>query len=137
MSHYCKIETQIVDQTALLAALKDFGYDKVEVHEEATHLYGYQGDVRPEKAHIVVRRHHISAVSNDIGFERNTDGRFEAIISEYDRTKLGETFVSDVCQAYAYHAVTRELIEKQGFVIERREVNKSTRAIHLVLRRSK
>ena len=135
MSHYSKIETQIVEQDALLKALKDFGYGMVEVHNEPTNLYGYQGDRRNEVAHIIVRRRYISNLSNDIGFLRTQDGRYKAIVSEYDQDILGESFVSDICQAYAYHAVVAELIEKQGFVVEKREVDKQTRKIHLVLKR--
>ncbi|WP_234379987.1 LLM class flavin-dependent oxidoreductase [Streptomyces sp. CMB-StM0423] len=50
-------------------------------------LTGRRVDARPERAAVVIRRARIGPVSNDIGFARQPDGSFEAIISEYDRRR--------------------------------------------------
>lgn len=37
-------------------------------------LYGYQGDLRSDSAHVIVRRAHLGRASNDIGFLHQEDG---------------------------------------------------------------
>lgn len=72
----------------LLATLAELGWDKgkVEVHETPQALYGYHGDQRAEKAHVVIRRSNTGVgSSNDIGFVREADGTYRPIISEYDQ----------------------------------------------------
>lgn len=135
MSHYSKIQTQIVEKDALLKALKELGYGNVEVHSSPQHLYGYQGDRRPEKAEVIIRRKDISSLSNDIGFRHGADGTYEAIVSEYDQQILGADWVSKVNQKYAEHAIVSKL-EAQGFEIAERTIDKATNKVHLVLRRS-
>ena len=134
MSHYSKIQTQIVERDALVKALQEMGYAKVEVHASPQHLYGYQGDRRPEQAEVIVRRKDISPMSNDIGFRRGADGTYEAIVSEYDQEILGSDWVGRVNQKYAEHAMVAKL-EAQGFEIAERTVDKATNKVHLVLRR--
>lgn len=86
-------------ESLLLAALADLGYAEVE-RGEALPLYGYQGDVRKERAEIVVRRRFIGSASNDLGFARTAEG-FTPIISEYDqRTLHGGKFVASLRAAY-------------------------------------
>lgn len=86
MSHFVKIVTMIKDRTALIRALERMGFaGKLEVNEGPVALYGYQGDIRKEKANIVIRRKYVGGSSNDIGFERMNDGRYAAHISEFDQ----------------------------------------------------
>lgn len=135
MSHYSKIKTKIVERDALCAALKELGYHNIEVHEQAQGLYGYKGDLRPEKAEVIVRRKFIGMASNDIGFKLGADGSWEAIISEYDQGVLGRDWVNKVSQKYAEHAILPKL-EAQGFVVAERDVDPVTKKVHLRLRRS-
>ncbi len=134
MSHYSKIETQIVERDALVQALNDSGYHNIEIHETAQPLFGYQGDMRPETAEVIVRRQHISGESNDIGFRRREDGTYQAIISEYDQELLGEGWLGRICQLYAEHAVINKL-NQQGFEVAERKLDQVTQKVHLVLRR--
>lgn len=134
MSHYSKIETQIVDRDSLLKALFDMGYSNVEVHETAQPLFGYLGDERPEQANVIIRRKDISLESNDIGFRITPEGTFEAIVSEYDQELLGADWVGKVCQKYAEHAVVSKL-ELQGFSVAEKKVDPVTNKVHLILRR--
>jgi hypothetical protein len=87
MSHYVNIVTQIKDLKALIRALGRLGFDqsKIEVYETAKPLIGYQGDSRSQKANVILRRKYVGSSSNDIGFERMSDGRYAAHISEFDQ----------------------------------------------------
>ncbi len=133
MSHFTTLRTQIADVKALRAALADLGFAEVDVYETAQPLYGYQGDVRPQTAEVIIRRKHLGWLSNDLGFKRNAAGTFDAVISEYDRTKYSPAWLDRLTQRYAYH-VARAKLEEQGFVLASEETAKDGR-IHLVLRR--
>jgi hypothetical protein len=134
MSHFTVIRTQIVEVRALVKALEDVGFKNVEVHELAQHLYGYQGDVRAQTAEVIIRRKNIGPASNDIGFKRQKDGTFDAIISEYDRSRYTKDWLNHLTQRYAYHAVTERMAE-QGFEVVEEE-NQQDRTIHLTVRRA-
>ena len=67
MSHFSEVRVEITDEGCLLAALSRLGFaGKVEVHKEAHPLYGYQGDVREQKAHVIIRRQFVGTAANDI-----------------------------------------------------------------------
>jgi len=71
------------------------GLKNVELHDDATCLYGYQGDKRPQKANIIVRRKDIGGSSNDIGFELQEDGTYSAQISDYDKRRFNDQWMKD------------------------------------------
>jgi hypothetical protein len=133
MSHFTKLRTQITDADGLVKALADVGFKEVEVHEAAQHLYGYQGDERPQTAEVIVRRKYIGLASNDVGFKRQADGTFEAIISEYDRRRYSQAWLNRLAQRYAYHVALAKLAE-QGFDLVTDQAQEGEQ-IHLVLRR--
>ena len=135
MSHYTKCKTKITDQQALLTTLAAFGWKNVEVHKTPQSLFGYLGDIRAERAEIIVRRINISSVSNDLGFQLTPDGTYQAIISEYDQGILGQDFVKKLSQTYSENVVRQELVQKQDFEVVERTQNKETNEIRLVLRR--
>ena len=121
MSHFTSIKTQIKDQEALVKALADVGLKNIEVHETAQSLYGYEGDVRAETAEVIIRRKYIGSSSNDIGFKLQDDGQFQAIISEYDRSRYNQQWLGKVMQRYGYYTLMASA-QEQGFVIEEDEV---------------
>src|SRR5215467_5666339 len=84
VSKYLECQTVLSDRKFLVAALQELGYH-AEVHSEGAPLFGYEGRERPERAHVIIRRNELSSVSNDIGFARTGDGRFVALLSEYDQ----------------------------------------------------
>ena len=133
MSHFTVLRTQITNADALVKALADVGFKKVEVHETAEHLYGYRGDKRPQTAEIIIRRKFIGPASNDIGFKQQADCTFNAIISGYDRHKYSQQWLNRLTQRYAYHVACTKLKE-QGFSLVSEETEKDGR-VHLVLRR--
>mgnify|MGYP001601056639 CR=1 FL=1 len=112
MSHYCNVELELRDIDALVLALLDMGFvrTEIEVHSEAQPLYGFQGDLRPEKAHVIIRRQHVGDSSNDLGFVKDpVTGRLTAIISDFDQTHVigrhggtyGQAWVDSLSKAYA------------------------------------
>lgn len=135
VSHFTKIKTNLKDAAALKLALADLGFKTVETHDTAQNLYGYQGDVRRQKAEIIIRREFIGAASNDIGFKRSDDGSFEAIISEFDSYQHNEIWLHKLKQRYSYHVVVKEM-ESQGYEITERVEAGTQQKIQLTFRRS-
>ena len=111
MSHFVECQTEFRDPQALVAALVECGFteSQIEIHQDAVPLYGYKGDVRPQKAHVVIRRQHVGQAANDIGWELQTDGTYRAWISEYDRRhRFNESVCNRVKQLYAYQVIARQ-----------------------------
>ena len=112
MSHYCNVELELRDIDALVLALLDMGFvrTEIEVHAMPQLLCGFEGDVRPEAAHVIIRRQHVGVSSNDLGFFKDSaTGRLTAIISEYDKADghgrhggpYEQAWVDRLSQAYA------------------------------------
>jgi hypothetical protein len=133
MSHYTVMETQLSSAEHLVLALEDMGFGNVEVHTEPQPLVGWLGDDRQNVAHVIVRRSEIGFVSNDIGFLQTPSGYFKAQISDFDRLKFDDEWLSALTQRYAYHVAT-DMLARQRFetVEESREADGS---IRLTLRR--
>lgn len=124
MSKYLTFSDVVfTNKELLLAALADLGYSDVE-QGEGLHLYGYRGDVRAERAEIVVRRRFIGSSSNDLGFARSGEG-YTPIISEYDQRTLHDgKFVSSLRAAYNERVVGEMQRRLRGSL--RRETQGST-----------
>jgi hypothetical protein len=121
MSKYDSFQTTLAEEGALVAALKALGYP-VEIHTQAMPLFGYHGDERPERAHIIIRRNHLDCASNDIGFVRNADGQFSAILSEYDRSiGFDQKWLNRVHQRYKEER-TLAMARQRGYVLRGRQV---------------
>jgi hypothetical protein len=117
MSHFTRVRTTLRDPGLLTAALAEVGYRQVEVHEQPEALYGYQGDARPQRAEIVIRRRHVGGSSNDIGFARQPDGTFEAIISEFDRRRHDQQWLDRLARAYG-HAAALKFAADNGYEVQ-------------------
>ena len=121
MSKYDSFQTTLTEEGALVAALKALGYP-VEIHTQPMPLFGYHGDERPERAHIIIRRNHLDCASNDIGFVRNADGQFSAILSEYDRSiGFDQKWLNRVHQRYKEER-TLAMARQRGYVLRGRQV---------------
>jgi Protein of unknown function (DUF1257) len=121
MSKYDSFQTTLTEEGALVAALKALGYP-VEIHTQAMPLFGYHGDERPERAHIIIRRNHLDCASNDIGFVRNSHGQFSAILSEYDRSiGFDQKWLNRVHQRYKEER-TLAMARQRGYVLRGRQV---------------
>ena len=118
MSHYSTVQTEFTDRALLVKALNVVGFDTVEVHDNPTGLYGYQGDLRSQKAHVIVRRKFVGVASNDLGFAKRSDGKFEAIISDYDKAKLNDKWLVRLKTEYAKLAIV-DFAKAQGFELSK------------------
>jgi hypothetical protein len=121
MSHFTRVRTTLRDADLLAAALAAQGFGQVEVHGEPQSLYGFQGDVRPQRAEVIVRRQQVGRLSNDIGFARQDDGTFDAVISDYDRSRFDGGWLAEVTRSYG-HAATLRYAEQHGFDVDTDEV---------------
>ncbi len=121
MSAYGEYETTLCEQNFLVEGLTAMGY-RVEVHAEGAPLVGYHGDERPERAHVIIRRSQLDSASNDIGFVRATDGRFRAILSEYDRSiGYDDRWLGKVYQHYK-EKQTLAVAKAKGYIFRAKEV---------------
>ena len=120
MSKYTTAQTEFRDKDCLMKALVDMGYTATQYHEQAVNLQGYQGDMRKEKAEIVIPRKTqggLGSASNDLGFSKNEKGYFQAVISDYDQNYVGRDFMTRVKSGYAEHATKKAaLIQGLRFV---------------------
>ena len=135
MSHYSEVQIELIDEGFLVAALSRLGFKgKVEVHREAQPLYGYQGDVRAQKANVIIRRQHVGQADNDLGFERQPDGRYRVWVSDYDRkyNKYDDAWLGRLKQAYGVEKAKAEA-KKRGYRVS--EQKQEDGRIRLVLRR--
>lgn len=122
MSAYVEVETVFKDLESLLEALKAVDNrtgmkwtDKdIEVHETPQPLYGYKGDRRKDSAEVIIRRGRVGQSSNDIGFKKNADGTYGAIISEFDSGYYSAEWRQKVNVQYGVANVTKAA-KKQGY----------------------
>ena len=121
MSAYGEFETTIREQRFLVEGLIEMGY-RVETFPEGAALIGYHGDERPERAQVVIRRAQLDSASNDIGFAREKDGRFRAIVSEYDRSiGYNDKWLGKVQQHYK-EKQTLSMAQAKGYIFRGKEV---------------
>jgi len=121
VSKFSELQTVITDERYLVEALQDLGYAP-EVCRDGKNLVGYMGDERPEKAHIIIRRWQLDSASNDIGFTRDGNGVYRAIISDYDRGIGFDTaWLGRVAQTYKERQ-TMAVAKAKGYLFKGREV---------------
>lgn len=121
MSHYVECKPGFKDREALIEALVAVGFarNQIEVHQDAVVLFGYRGDERPQRAHVVIRREHVGQAANDVGWERLPDGTYRAWISEYDqRHRFVGAMQNRIKQEYAVAALSRQA-RSLGRTVER------------------
>tara|TARA_Y100000310_G_scaffold340567_1_gene436852 strand:- start:542 stop:976 length:435 start_codon:yes stop_codon:yes gene_type:complete len=112
MSKFVEGSLTLKDESTLTSALEEiFGKGSVEIHEgQGTNLRGYTGDIRPEKANIIIRKKYVNRVSggasNDLGFTKEKDGTIKMIVSNYDR---GHKIHEKIQRRYSELVVDRTL----------------------------
>jgi hypothetical protein len=85
------------------------GYTEVENHiGNPQQLVGYHGDLRAQRADLIIRRKHIGSASNDIGFVKSADGTYAAIISDYDSGRHNAQWTAKLRNAYADKGIMRQ-----------------------------
>lgn len=133
MSHHTTLETRLVSTQYLVLALNDMGLTEVEVHDEAQPLAGWGGAGNSLPAHVIVRREHLDGASNDLGFYKNADGTFDALVYQSDQAAYGVAWLGRLTQRYAYR-VARDLLAEQDFSLVEEEADEHG-TVHLTLRR--
>jgi len=110
LSAYQTQSTVFEDKDSLVKGLGENGYglNTVEVHDIPQTLFDYCGYPRPQKAHIILRRQFVGGAANDIGFLKNTDGTYTAIISEYDSMRHNTAWITNLTKSYAKHALIKQ-----------------------------
>lgn len=119
MSHYLDFKTSISDPKALVRALcrcanrigRAWTEADFEVHEQADHLYGYQNDVRDQTANVIIRRRLVGSMANDIGFARDAEGNYNAIVSEFDQGFYNAQWREKL---YTYYNVEKSKMELEA-----------------------
>lgn len=124
MSAYQTQETQFSDEDCLLKALADLGYTQVEVHAEPQQLVGYHGDMRAQRANIIVRRQYVGRASNDIGFVKGPEGTYRAIISDFDKSRHNDAWLLKLTDSYSEHGVVKQAA-RQGLRFLGKQKNKA------------
>jgi hypothetical protein len=125
MSHFTRIQTQIVEKEYLLKALHDLGYNYQQGEVE---IRGF----RNNRAQAEIK---ISTPDGryDIGFKKS-DGAYEIVADWWGIKDIDQTeFQQRLSQRYAYHAALSKL-EAQGFNLADESVSQDGQ-IRLVLRR--
>lgn len=126
MSHFSRIKTRIVNKEHLIKALRDLGHDPKEGKVRIRGFGGQQTDV---EVMIPTRN-----PGYDLGFGKKGE-TYELVADWYGiRDLQPETFLNQVQQRYAYHAVMDRMTE-QGFEIAEEE-NYEDNTIRLVVRRT-
>jgi len=127
MSHYTTIECEFdIDHLEeMLAALKEMFKGGVEYHKDGDALIGFQGDNRakakvgsPDYAppcEVIVRKKFVGGSSNDIGFKLQPNGKFRAIVSEFDRGHHFGTPLQNKVQMDYSLAVGEKTLKAKGF----------------------
>jgi hypothetical protein len=106
MSEFKKYPTEYKDKECLKAALAAQGYTEIEDHEQGQQLFDYHGrattylDKTGDKANIIVRRKHVGGAANDLGFKREADGTYTAIVSQFDTHKHNVKWMTDLKRHY-------------------------------------
>lgn len=132
MSHYTNIKTQLKDRQFLIEALIEMGWQlsQIEIHNVATNLYGFQGDMRKDIANIIIRRQHVGGASNDIGFLLEDDS-YTAIISQFDKNHYNDTWMGKLKQEYV-ELMTEYKAKKKGMVVKKTTKTDGTRQLVLM-----
>jgi hypothetical protein len=121
LSKYIEMRTKLTEERYLVEALRDLGYEP-EVCSEGRPLTGYMGEERAERAQIIIRRRQLDLASNDIGFARDGNGVYQAIISEYDRGIGFDTaWLGRLAQIYKERQ-TMAVAKSKGYTFKGREV---------------
>jgi hypothetical protein len=138
MSEYSEAQTEFSDPQVLIEALAAVGYTTVENHiGKPQPLVGFQGDFRTQdgqghttnpalalKADIIVRRRYVGGASNDLGFVKGADGKFKAIISDYDSSRHTPAWLAKLKGEYAEINVVKTM-KRMGVKITGRTTRKN------------
>jgi hypothetical protein len=129
MSHFSEFTiASIKDSESLVEALKILGFTNVEVHDTPQQLHGYRGDLRDQKAHVIIRKQYVGSASNDIGFLKMPDGTYKVWISDYDKSKYNDKWLTKLKSAYAINKLVKEA-KRKGYQVTHSIEKEKTRVV--------
>lgn len=94
------VTTPMWSQEHLVAALAQVEFPHVEVNRSPVPLESWRGTPLGVDASLVIRRRHLSAASDDLGFSRNDRGSFEMILSEGNFFRFDRRWIEDVARRH-------------------------------------
>ena len=117
MSAYQTYKTQFNrnHKDVLVQALKAVGLT-AQSFDDPKSLFGYTGDERKTRAHVVVRRANIGSASNDLGWEYLADGTCVSHISDYDSSRFSEQWQNNLAMKYS-ELFIRKIAEENGMSV--------------------
>lgn len=122
-----------------MKALRTLGFtDKmIEVSDTPLTLKGYHGDDREQKANIRIKgsgwgsnQNYVGGASNDLGFEKMSDGSWAFHVSDYDKSKYDQSWTTKLLNQYGLEVV-KEVATEQNFFVE--SVTNQSNEIHVRL----
>ena len=85
----------------LVLALQASGFKEVEHSATPLELISWRGKPIEAHAEIVVRRRHIGATADDLGFARGAEGRYEGVVSEILLGRFDRRWFAELEKRYA------------------------------------
>lgn len=101
MAKLRRIPTSMTSGTRLVAALEQSGLREIERVPDLAPLISWRGQPLSECAEIIVRRRSIGATADDLGFVRDAEGRYEAIVSEILLSRFDKRWFAELEKRYA------------------------------------
>lgn len=125
MSKYMISTTSLAEEEHLIEALQEMGYHP-EVHPEGAKLDRYYSEQDEKIAHVIIRRRELPGAFGDIGFVKESEGRFRMIADELnDPSQYGPKWVGRVQQIYK-EKQTLAVARAKGYILKKREVVKTS-----------
>jgi len=125
MSKYAHTATELREEKYLVEALREMGYHP-EVDCQGAKLNSYYSEQEAKVAHVIVRRRELPGSYGDIGFVRQSAGRFAMVGDELDdQTGYGGKWLGRVQQIYK-EKQTLAVAQAKGYVLRKHEVVKTS-----------
>lgn len=102
----------------------------LEESDELMPLKGYGGDFRKQKANLRIKgrgwghsQNYVGGASNDLGWERQSDGTYAFHVSEFDTGTYNQKWQKKLLQHYSAEVVREVAIEHGYFLESEEEIN--------------
>jgi hypothetical protein len=129
MSHFTEVELEMTgSEESVIRALcemqwrgcKKLTRDQILYTKERKNLRGYHGDVREQLAHIIIDRRQVGSLSNDIGLEKMSNGRWKLHVSEFDNSYYNANWQKRLLSEWAVQRIGCEA-ENRGYSWQKQE----------------
>ena len=128
MSHYTSVQLEVKDVQCFIDAIFEMCDNKINIKkedilwfDEPENLYGYQGDMRSQKANIIIRRRNIGDASNDIGWLVE-NGKCIEYISDFDRSVFTKDWSKKLKQTYSAN-VAEKAARRSGYRVKKEKID--------------